>query len=50
MSILNLRGITAPSLALQALTTRQPDDDQIEVAITAMRHTLKADEEMGVGV
>ncbi len=44
-----VRGITAPSLALQALTTRQPDDDQIEVAITAMRHALKADEEMGVG-
>ena len=34
----------APSLALQALTTRQPDDDQIEVAIAAMDHTLAADE------
>jgi uncharacterized protein YqhQ len=34
----------APSLALQALTTRQPDDDQIEVAIAAMNHALAADE------
>ena len=35
--------ITAPSLALQALTTRQPDDDQIEVAVAAMNHALAAD-------
>ena len=39
-----VRLITAPSLALQALTTRQPEDDQIEVAIAAMRQTLQADE------
>ena len=36
--------ITGPSLALQALTTRQPDDDQIEIAIAAMQHTLDADQ------
>lgn len=35
--------ITAPSLALQALTTRQPDDDQIEIAIAAMNLTLETD-------
>lgn len=35
--------ITGPSLALQALTTRQPDDDQIEIAIAAMQWTLDAD-------
>ena len=35
--------ITAPSLALQSLTTRQPDDDQIEVAVAAMSHALAAD-------
>ncbi len=39
-----VRLITAPSLALQALTTRQPDDDQIEVAIAAMRFALATDE------
>ena len=36
-----LRG---PNLALQALTTRQPDDDQIEIAIAAMERTVLADE------
>ncbi|MGH2542270.1 MAG: DUF1385 domain-containing protein, partial [Ardenticatenaceae bacterium] len=36
--------ITGPSLALQSLTTKQPDDQQIEVAIAAMNHALAADE------
>ena len=35
--------ITGPSLALQALTTREPEDDQIEVAIAAMQRTIEAD-------
>ena len=35
--------IAAPSLALQSLTTRQPDDDQIEVAIAAMEQALAQD-------
>ena len=35
--------ITAPSLALQSLTTRQPDDDQIEIAIAAMQQAQAAD-------
>lgn len=39
-----VRLISGPSLALQALTTRQPDDDQIEVAIVAMAGTIKADQ------
>ncbi len=34
----------APSLALQALTTRPPDDDQIEVAISAMQTAISADQ------
>ena len=33
-----------PNLALQALTTRQPDDAQIEVAISAMKHAIAMDE------
>ena len=37
------RALAAPGLALQALTTRPPDDDQIEVAITAMSSALEAD-------
>ena len=35
--------ITAPSLALQSLTTRQPDDDQIEIAIVVMQEAKAAD-------
>jgi len=36
--------ISGPSLALQSLTTRQPDDDQIEIAIAAMNQALDADQ------
>ena len=36
--------IVYPSLALQSLTTRQPDDAQIEVAIRAMEHAIAIDE------
>ncbi len=38
-----VRLVAGPSLALQALTTRQPDDDQIEIAIEAMELALEAD-------
>ncbi len=40
-----VRLISAPNLLLQKLTTRQPDDDQIEVAVAAMRTALAADRE-----
>ncbi len=40
-----VRIVTGPSLALQKLTTRQPDDDQIEVAIEAMTLAIQADGE-----
>ena len=36
--------ITSPNLALQKLTTRWPDDDQIEVAIAAMNQALESDQ------
>jgi len=39
-----VRLVVAPSLMLQALTTRKPDDSQIEVAIHAMETALAADE------
>jgi uncharacterized protein YqhQ len=35
--------ITRPSLVLQKLTTRPPEDDQIEVAIAAMKRAVEAD-------
>ena len=38
-----VRLITVPTLALQKLTTRKPDDDQIEVAVAAMNQALEAD-------
>ena len=38
-----VRVITVPTLALQKLTTRKPDDDQIEVAVAAMNQALEAD-------
>jgi hypothetical protein len=39
-----VRAFLAPSLALQSLTTRQPDDRQIEVAIAALKGAIEADE------
>ena len=38
-----VRLISAPNLLLQKLTTRWPDDDQIEVAVAAMETALQAD-------
>jgi uncharacterized protein YqhQ len=38
-----VRWIVTPGLWLQGLTTRQPDDSQVEVAITALEHVLEAD-------
>ena len=38
-----VRMFTVPSLLLQELTTRPPDDDQIEVAITAMNAAIEGD-------
>lgn len=35
--------LTAPGLALQALTTRQPADDQVEVAVAALKRVLEMD-------
>jgi len=38
-----VRWLMAPSLALQGLTTREPDDQQIECAIIALERVLKSD-------
>lgn len=37
--------ISVPGLLLQKLTTREPDDDQVEIAMTAMKAVLKPDGE-----
>lgn len=39
-----LRMITAPGLLLQRFTTREPSDDQIEVALDALRRALHMEE------
>ena len=38
-----VRAGTLPSLALQSMTTRPPDDGQIEVAIAAMSAAIEGD-------
>ena len=38
-----VRASTLPSLALQSMTTRPPDDGQIEVAIAAMNAAVEGD-------
>jgi uncharacterized protein YqhQ len=35
-----------PNLALQALTTKPPDDSQVDVALAALKHVLAADEQL----
>jgi uncharacterized protein YqhQ len=40
-----VRIVLTPGLALQAMTTRQPDDRQIEVAISALQRVLAIDAE-----
>lgn len=39
------RAFFKPNLWLQRLTTREPDDDQVEVAICALKETLTREEE-----
>ena len=36
-----IKPIIFPGLSLQKLTTRQPTDDQIEIALTALKSALK---------
>ncbi|GAF82040.1 unnamed protein product, partial [marine sediment metagenome] len=39
-----IRAILAPGLWLQALTTREPDDSQLEVALTALERVTEIDQ------
>ena len=38
-----VRALLAPGLALQAMVTREPDDSQLEAAITALKGVIEAD-------
>jgi uncharacterized protein YqhQ len=44
-----VRLLLAPGLALQNLTTREPDDSMIECAITALRRVLRRDDVVTTG-
>ena len=39
-----VRALLAPGLWLQSLTTREPDDSQLEVAVTALREVVEIDQ------
>ncbi len=39
-----VRAVLAPGLWLQAMTTREPDDSQLEVALSALRGVMEADQ------
>jgi len=43
-----VRWITKPGLWLQSLTTREPNDDQVEVAVAALRRVIETEEPEGV--
>ncbi len=43
-----MKVVLAPGLWLQSLTTREPDDSQLEVAITALRKVIEAEQPVGV--
>ena len=38
-----VRSLLAPGLTLQSLTTREPDDGQLETALSALREVTEAD-------
>jgi len=38
-----IRAIAAPNLALQSLTTREPDQDMLEVSIAALKCVLETE-------
>jgi len=40
-----VRAVLAPGLWLQRLTTREPDDSQLEVAVEALKEVVKVDQE-----
>ena len=39
-----VKWLIIPNMALQKLTTKEPDDDQIEIAIDAMENAIEADQ------
>ena len=44
-----VRVLLAPGLLLQSITTREPDDGQIEAAISALNEVIRIDQSSGSG-
>jgi len=44
-----VRAVLAPGMWLQSLTTRQPDDSQLEVAVAALRKAVEIDQGIPTG-
>ncbi len=49
MNNILVRAIMTPGLWLQSLTTREPDESQIEVAVTALKGVLAVDQQTAEG-
>lgn len=45
-----VKALVAPGLWLQKLTTREPDDSQLEVAVSALKKVVEADQEAEVAL
>jgi len=45
MNNILVRAIMAPGMWLQTFTTREPDEKQIEVALTALNEVLATDQQ-----
>lgn len=45
-----VKALVAPGLWLQKLTTREPDDSQLEVAVSALKKVIEADQEAEVAI
>lgn len=43
-----VRALQAPGLWLQSLTTREPDDSQLEIAVSALKKAVEADQMEGM--
>jgi uncharacterized protein YqhQ len=43
-----MRGLMAPGIWLQKITTQQPDREQIEIAVTSFRELLRREAESGI--
>ena len=39
-----MKVILAPGLLLQSMTTREPDDSQLDVALTALKKVIEIDQ------